>query len=52
MEDQFALLRAWHEWTSREIAVFKSKFRGASATVLGAANCRGFTLGEDMPGQG
>ncbi|KFM27827.1 hypothetical protein F751_5934 [Auxenochlorella protothecoides] len=45
MDEQFELLQAWHAWVSREVGHFKSKFRGAAATVLGAANCRGFTLG-------
>lgn len=50
MDEQFELLQAWHAWVSREVGHFKSKFRGAAATVLGAANCRGFTLGERAGG--
>lgn len=45
IDAQFELLRAWHAWVSREMSHFKAKFCGASATLLGAANHRAFTLG-------
>lgn len=39
------MLHAWHSWVLRELDLFKSKFRGAAATLLGAGDCRGFSLG-------
>lgn len=40
------MLRAWHSWVLRETDLFKAKFRGAAATLLGAGDCRAFSLGE------
>lgn len=45
LEEQRELLQAWHSWMLRELDLFKSKFRGAGATLLGAGDCRGFSLG-------
>jgi hypothetical protein len=45
LEEQQEVLHAWHSWVLRELDLFKSKFRGAAATLLGAGDCRGFSLG-------
>ncbi|KAL4450201.1 hypothetical protein ABPG77_010870 [Micractinium sp. CCAP 211/92] len=45
LEEQREVLHAWHSWVLRELDLFKSKFRGAAATLLGAGDCRGFSLG-------
>lgn len=42
------MLHAWHSWVLRELDLFKSKFRGAAATLLGAGDCRGFSLGAPL----
>ena len=39
------MLQAWHGWVLRELGLFKAKFRGAAATLLGAGDCRGFSFG-------
>ena len=46
LEEQQDVLHAWHSWVLRELDLFKSKFRGAAATLLGAGDCRGFSVGE------
>lgn len=46
------MLQAWHSWVLRELDLFKSKFRGAAATLLGAGDCRGFSLGALWIGRG
>ena len=45
LEEQREVLNAWHSWVLRELDLFKSKFRGAAATLLGAGDCRSFSLG-------
>lgn len=49
LEEQQEVLRAWHGWVLRELDHFKSKFRGAAATLLGAGDVRGFSLGAPLP---
>ena len=44
--DQLEVLSAWRSFTLRELGHFKSKFRGAGATMLGAGDKAGFSLGE------
>lgn len=39
------MLQAWHGWILRELDLFKAKFRGAAASLLGAGDTRGFSLG-------
>lgn len=46
LAEQQEVLHAWHAWVLRELGHFKSKFRGAAASLLGAGDCRGFSLGE------
>eukprot|EP00887_Chlorella_sp_A99_P003983 scaffold11.g3983.t1 len=45
MEEQLEVLHAWHGFMLRELSHFKSKFRGAAATLLGAGDKQGFSLG-------
>ena len=45
LEEQQEVLHAWHSWVLRELGLFKSKFRGAAATLLGAGDVRSFSLG-------
>ena len=45
-EEQLEVLSAWRTFTVRELGHFKSKFRGAGATMLGAGDKAGFSLGE------
>ncbi|EFN59785.1 hypothetical protein CHLNCDRAFT_56574 [Chlorella variabilis] len=45
LDEQREVLNAWHSWMLRELDLFKSKFRGAAATLLGAGDVRGFSLG-------
>lgn len=52
LAEQQEVLRAWHGWVLRELDHFKSKFRGAAASLLGAGDCRGFSLGARVGGTG
>ncbi|KAI3429707.1 hypothetical protein D9Q98_005792 [Chlorella vulgaris] len=45
LDEQREVLQAWHSWVLRELDHFKSKFKGAAATLLGAGDVRGFSLG-------
>ncbi|PSC68967.1 hypothetical protein C2E20_7463 [Micractinium conductrix] len=45
LEEQREVLQAWHGWILRELDLFKAKFRGAAASLLGAGDTRGFSLG-------
>jgi hypothetical protein len=47
LEEQREVLNAWHGWILRELDIFKSKFRGAAATLLGAGDVRGFSMGQN-----
>ena len=40
-----------NSWVLRELDLFKSKFRGAAATLLGAGDSRGFSLGTPLGGR-
>ena len=51
LEEQQEVLHAWHSWVLRELDLFMSKFRGAAATLLGAGDCRGFSLGAALSGR-
>jgi hypothetical protein len=42
---ELEVLHAWHAFALRELGHFKSKFRGAGATVLAAADRGGFSAG-------
>lgn len=45
LNEQLEVLHAWHAWMLRELSHFKSKFRGAAATLLGAGDQHGFSMG-------
>ncbi|KAK9802713.1 hypothetical protein WJX73_010173 [Symbiochloris irregularis] len=45
LEVQLEVLRAWHAWLLGALRHFKGKFRGSSATLIAAADCRGFATG-------
>ena len=46
-DEQLDILQAWRTFMLRELALFKGKFRGAGATLLGAGDKTGFSLGQE-----
>ncbi|KDD71381.1 hypothetical protein H632_c5163p0, partial [Helicosporidium sp. ATCC 50920] len=45
LHEELEVLHAWNAWVHRELDHFKSRYAAGAATVLAAANARGFSAG-------